>query len=107
LSAQAGEGHARVRRDHLLEERGGRAGRRRDAGDHQGRVRRARGRAAGGAVMAGGTPRSAGTGGGTGPDARKAAIRAILLDLAAVAEAAGLASTSRDIRDERVPKLEE
>jgi small GTP-binding protein len=37
----------------------------------------------------------------------KAAIRAVLERVAAVAEAAGLASTARDIRETRLPKLEE
>jgi GTP-binding protein EngB required for normal cell division len=44
---------------------------------------------------------------GTGPEARKAAIRAILLDLASLAEQAGLTSTARDITHERVPKLDQ
>jgi small GTP-binding protein len=38
---------------------------------------------------------------------RKAAIRGVLEQVAAVAEAAGLASTARDIRETRLPKLEE
>ena len=40
-------------------------------------------------------------------DARKAAIRGVLERLAAVAEGAGLASTARSIRTERLPKLDE
>jgi GTPase SAR1 family protein len=43
----------------------------------------------------------------SGPAARKAAIRTVLLRLAEVAEAAGMRSTARDIRDERLPKLED
>ena len=38
---------------------------------------------------------------------RKAAIRATLQSLAAAAEGAGLASTARDIRETRIPKLDE
>jgi GTPase SAR1 family protein len=38
---------------------------------------------------------------------RKAAIRAALSDLAALAEEAGLRSAARDIREERLPKLDE
>jgi GTPase SAR1 family protein len=38
---------------------------------------------------------------------RKAAIRAALESLAAAAEAAGLASTARDIRETRIPKLDQ
>jgi GTP-binding protein EngB required for normal cell division len=38
---------------------------------------------------------------------RKGAIRAILVELAALADAAGLSSTARDVRDERLPKLED
>jgi ribosome biogenesis GTPase A len=41
-----------------------------------------------------------------GPAARKAAIKTVLLKLAELAETAGLPSTARDIRDERLPKLE-
>jgi ribosome biogenesis GTPase A len=42
-----------------------------------------------------------------GPAERKAAIRAVLLRLAGVAEASGMTSTARDIRDERLPKLDD
>jgi ribosome biogenesis GTPase A len=42
-----------------------------------------------------------------GPEARKAAIRGVLERLAALAEAAGLSSAARDIRDERLRKLED
>src|SRR5690242_417279 len=38
---------------------------------------------------------------------RKAAIRQVLLDLAEVAERAGLSSAARDIRETRLPKLDE
>jgi GTPase SAR1 family protein len=38
---------------------------------------------------------------------RKAAIRAVLGELAEVAQAAGLAATGRDIREERIPKLDD
>ncbi len=38
---------------------------------------------------------------------RKAAIRQVLLDVADVAESAGLSSTARDVREVRVPKLDE
>ncbi|HTB61838.1 MAG TPA: dynamin family protein [Polyangia bacterium] len=40
-------------------------------------------------------------------DARKAAIRGALADLAALAERAGLAYVARDIRDTRLPKLDD
>ncbi|HET6150698.1 MAG TPA: dynamin family protein, partial [Polyangia bacterium] len=40
-------------------------------------------------------------------DERKAAIRAALESLAAAAEASGLTSTARDIREIRIPKLDE
>ncbi|HVR61953.1 MAG TPA: dynamin family protein [Polyangia bacterium] len=40
-------------------------------------------------------------------DARKAAIRAALESLAAAAEQAGLASAARDIRETRIPKLDD
>src|SRR5580704_14537970 len=40
-------------------------------------------------------------------DARKAAIRGVLADLAALAERAGLAYVARDIRDTRLPKLDD
>jgi small GTP-binding protein len=40
-------------------------------------------------------------------DGRKAAIRAVLTRLAEVADTTGLASTARDIRDERLTKLDE
>jgi small GTP-binding protein len=43
----------------------------------------------------------------TGLDGRKAAIRALLVDLAAAAEAAGLPSVARDVRETRLPKLDE
>jgi small GTP-binding protein len=42
-----------------------------------------------------------------GLDARKAAIRAVLADLGALAERAGLAYVARDIRDTRLPKLDD
>ena len=42
-----------------------------------------------------------------GLDARKAAIRGVLADLAALAERAGLAYVARDIRDTRLPKLDD
>ena len=42
-----------------------------------------------------------------GLDARKAAIRGVLADLAALAERAGLAYVARDIRDTRMPKLDD
>jgi ribosome biogenesis GTPase A len=42
----------------------------------------------------------------SGPAARKGAIKAVLLKLADLAEASGMTSTARDIRDERLPKLE-
>jgi small GTP-binding protein len=45
--------------------------------------------------------------GASGPAARKAAIRALLLRLAEAADAAGMRSTARDIREERLPKLED
>jgi GTPase SAR1 family protein len=38
---------------------------------------------------------------------RKGAIRDILVELAELADAAGLSSTARDVRDERLPKLED
>src|SRR5690242_12424820 len=38
---------------------------------------------------------------------RKAAIRQVLLDLAEVAERAGLSSAARDVRATRLPKLDE
>jgi len=41
------------------------------------------------------------------PAERKAAIRASFESLAAAADAAGLATTARDIRETRIPKLEE
>ncbi len=41
------------------------------------------------------------------PTERKAAIRAAFESLAAAADAAGLATTARDIRETRIPKLEE
>ena len=44
---------------------------------------------------------------GLGLDARKAAIRGVLADLAALAERAGLAYVARDIRDTRLPKLDD
>jgi GTP-binding protein EngB required for normal cell division len=44
--------------------------------------------------------------GAAGPP-RKAAIRGVLVDLAGVAEQAGLGSTARDIRNERLPKLDD
>jgi GTP-binding protein EngB required for normal cell division len=40
-------------------------------------------------------------------DARKAAIRGVLADLAAAAEAAGLPFIARDVRETRLPKLDE
>jgi small GTP-binding protein len=40
-------------------------------------------------------------------DERKAAIRALLVELAAAAEAAGLPSVARDVRDTRLPKLDQ
>ena len=40
-------------------------------------------------------------------DDKKAAIRGVLADLAAAAEAAGLAWVARDIRDTRLPKLDD
>jgi tRNA U34 5-carboxymethylaminomethyl modifying GTPase MnmE/TrmE len=40
-------------------------------------------------------------------DARKAAIREALIDLAALAESAGLPWVARDVRDVRLPKLDE
>jgi len=40
-------------------------------------------------------------------DERKAAIRAALVDLAAAAEGAGLPSVARDVRDTRLPKLDD
>jgi small GTP-binding protein len=40
-------------------------------------------------------------------DERKAAIRALLVDLAAAADAAGLPSVARDVRDARLPKLDD
>jgi predicted GTPase len=40
-------------------------------------------------------------------DARKTAIRAVLSDLAAAAEAAGLPWIARDVRETRLPKLDE
>ena len=43
----------------------------------------------------------------SGLDARKAAIRAVLADLGALAERAGLAYVARDIRDTRLPKLDD
>jgi GTPase Era involved in 16S rRNA processing len=48
----------------------------------------------------------AGAGAGTMTE-RKAAIRATLESLAAAADASGLASTARDIREVRIPKLDE
>jgi GTP-binding protein EngB required for normal cell division len=38
---------------------------------------------------------------------RKGAIRQVLVDLAELADAAGMASTARDVRGERLPKLED
>jgi small GTP-binding protein len=40
-------------------------------------------------------------------DERKAAIRGVLVDLATAAEGAGLPSVARDVRDVRLPKLDE
>jgi small GTP-binding protein len=40
-------------------------------------------------------------------DERKAAIRAVLVDLGAAAEAAGLPSVARDVRETRLPKLDD
>jgi small GTP-binding protein len=40
-------------------------------------------------------------------DERKAAIRGVLADLAAAAEAAGLPSVARDVRETRLPKLDD
>ena len=40
-------------------------------------------------------------------DERKAAIRALLVELAAAADAAGLPSVARDVRETRLPKLDE
>src|SRR5580704_671853 len=40
-------------------------------------------------------------------DARKAAIRGVLADLAALAERAGLAFVARDVRETRLPKLDD
>src|SRR5438128_10614249 len=40
-------------------------------------------------------------------DEKKAAIRAVLTDLAAAADAAGLPWMARDVRDTRLPKLDE
>jgi small GTP-binding protein len=42
-----------------------------------------------------------------GTDARKAAIRGVLVDLATAAEAAGLPFIARDVREARLPKLDE
>jgi small GTP-binding protein len=44
---------------------------------------------------------------GSGLDARKAAIRGVLGDLGALAERAGLAYVARDIRETRLPKLDD
>jgi small GTP-binding protein len=44
---------------------------------------------------------------GSGLDARKAAIRGVLADLGALAERAGLAYVARDIRETRLPKLDD
>lgn len=43
----------------------------------------------------------------TSLDERKAAIRAVLVDLGAAAEAAGLPSVARDVRETRLPKLDD
>src|SRR5436190_14649750 len=40
-------------------------------------------------------------------DEKKAAIRAVLTDLAAAADAAGLPWMARDVRDTRLPKLDD
>ncbi len=40
-------------------------------------------------------------------DARKAAIRGVLVELGAAAEAAGLPSVARDVRETRLPKLDD
>ena len=40
-------------------------------------------------------------------DERKAAIRGVLADLATAAEAAGLPSVARDVRESRLPKLDD
>jgi small GTP-binding protein len=44
---------------------------------------------------------------GSGLDARKVAIRGVLADLGALAERAGLAYVARDIRETRLPKLDD
>jgi small GTP-binding protein len=54
----------------------------------------------------GDAPGGNGTHRGAALDARKALIRQVLEDLASLAESAGLASAARDIRGERLPKLE-
>jgi small GTP-binding protein len=43
----------------------------------------------------------------TSLDERKAAIRGVLVDLAAAAEGAGLPSVARDVRETRLPKLDD
>jgi small GTP-binding protein len=59
--------------------------------------------------MSGGTKKEAGKGKNawTSLDERKAAIREVLVDLGAAAEAAGLPSIARDVTETRLPKLDD
>ncbi|HEY6476663.1 MAG TPA: dynamin family protein, partial [Polyangia bacterium] len=50
---------------------------------------------------------AAGSGEGVGLDARKAAIRGVLAELGALAERAGLLFVARDVRETRLPKLDD
>src|SRR5262245_52081300 len=77
------------------------AGGRAAGGDVQGRLRRARRGPDLGAAMTAPTAPMASL------DEKKAAIRSVLADLAAAAEAAGLPWVARDVRDTRLPKLDD